>query len=114
MHQRCFQLGKLKFLNRQKRRFDVYQKACFQGKKKENTYTPKRLQGVCGGPFRGVLVYRFWSPMVLSKGKATKFVRTRAFSRLTRFRNTENLVNSLGLDMDVVETLSTLKKLKTS
>ena len=28
--------------------------------KKENTYTPKRLQGVCGGPLRAALVYRFW------------------------------------------------------
>ena len=37
-----------------KKRFGVYQKPCFQGKKKENTYTPKRLQGVCGGPlFKG-------------------------------------------------------------
>ena len=32
-------------------------------------------------------------PVVLSKGKATKFVRTRGFSKLTRFRNTENLAN---------------------
>ena len=30
-----------------------------------------------------------------SIGKATKFVRTRGFSKLTRFRNTENLVNPL-------------------
>ena len=30
-----------------------------------------------------------------SKGKATKFVRTRGFSKLSRFRNTENLVNPL-------------------
>ena len=45
-----------------KKRLGVYQKACFQGKKKENTYTPKRLQGVCGGPLRGALVYRFWPP----------------------------------------------------
>ena len=30
-----------------------------------------------------------------SKGKATKFIRTRGFSKLTRFRNTENLVNPL-------------------
>ena len=40
-----------------RKKFGVYQKACFQGKKKENTYTPKRLQGVCGGPLHGVLVY---------------------------------------------------------
>ena len=33
--------------------------------------------------------------LVLSKGKATKFVRTRGFSKLTRFRNTGNLVNPL-------------------
>ena len=42
-----------------KKRFGVYQKACFQGKKKENTYTPKSLQGVCGGPLRAVLVCNF-------------------------------------------------------
>ena len=29
-------------------------------KEKEYTYTPKSLQGVCGGPLRAVLVYRFW------------------------------------------------------
>ena len=35
-------------------------------------------------------------PVVLSKGKATKkVVRTRGFSKLTRFRNTENSVNPL-------------------
>ena len=45
-----------------KKRFGVYQKACFQAKKKENTYTPKSLQGVCGGPLRAVLVHRFWPP----------------------------------------------------
>ena len=45
-----------------KQRFGVYQKACFQGKEKENTCTPKSLQGVCGGPLRAVLVYRFWPP----------------------------------------------------
>ena len=39
-----------------KKRFGVYQKACFQGKKKDNTHAPKSLQGVCGGP------YRFWPP----------------------------------------------------
>ena len=47
-----------------KKRFGVYQKAYFQGKKKENTYTPKRLQGVCGRPLRAVLVYRFLPPIV--------------------------------------------------
>ena len=31
--------------------------------------------------------------LVFSKGQATKFVRTRGFSKLARFRNTENLVN---------------------
>ena len=31
--------------------------------------------------------------LVLSKGKAIQFVRTRGFSKLTRFRRTENLVN---------------------
>ena len=45
-----------------KKRFGVYPKASFQGKKKENTYTPKSLQGVCGGPLRAVLVYRLWPP----------------------------------------------------
>ena len=62
IHQSCFQLWKLKCLNRQKNRFGVYPKPGFQGKKKENTYTPKRLQGVRGGPLRAVLVYRFWPP----------------------------------------------------
>ena len=46
-----------------KKRFGVYQKACFQGKQKENTYTPKGLQGVCGGPLRAALVYRFSPPI---------------------------------------------------
>ena len=46
-----------------KKRFGVYQRACFQGKKKENTYTPKSLQGVRGGPLRAALVYRFWPPI---------------------------------------------------
>ena len=46
-----------------KKRFGVYQKACFQGKRKEITYTPKSLQGVCGGPLRAALVYRFWPPI---------------------------------------------------
>ena len=45
-----------------KKRFGVYQKACFQGKKKENTYTPKSLQGGFWGPLRAALVYRFWPP----------------------------------------------------
>ena len=45
-----------------KKRFAVYQKACFQGRKKENTYTPKSLQGVCGGLLRAVLVNRFCGP----------------------------------------------------
>ena len=40
-------------------------------------------------------------PLNLSLGKATKFKRTRGFSKLTRFRNTKNLVNPLCLDMDV-------------
>ena len=40
------------------------------------------------------------------EGSATKFVRTREFSKLTRFRNTENLVNPLYLDMDAAKTLS--------
>ena len=35
-----------------------------------------------------------------SKGKATKFVRIRGFSKLTRFRNTENSINPLCLDME--------------
>ena len=33
-----------------------------EGTKNENTYAPKRLPGVCGGPLRAVLVYRFWPP----------------------------------------------------
>ena len=46
-----------------KKDFGVYQKACFQGKRRKNAYTPKSLQGVCGGPLRAVLVYRFWPPI---------------------------------------------------
>ena len=38
-------------------------KSSFSREKKENTYTPKSLQGVFGGPLRAVLVYRFWPPM---------------------------------------------------
>ena len=49
-----------------KKSFGVYQKACFQGKKKENAYTPKGLQGVCGGPLRAALVYRSWPPIIVS------------------------------------------------
>ena len=44
-------------------------KSLFSREKKENTYTPKRLQGVCGGPLRGVLVYRFWPPKIKSDSK---------------------------------------------
>ena len=43
-----------------------------------------------------------------SKGKATKFVRSWVFSKLTRFRNTENLVNPFCLDMDAVKILPNL------
>ena len=46
-----------------KKRFGVYQKACFQGKRRQNVYTPKSLRGVCEGPLRAVLVYRFWPPI---------------------------------------------------
>ena len=49
-----------------KKRFGVYPKACFQGKKKENTYTPKRLQGVCERTLRAALVYRFWPPKIVA------------------------------------------------
>ena len=59
---KVFSALKLKCLNRQEKRFGVYQKASFQGKEKENTYTPKSLQGVCGERFRAVLVYRFRPP----------------------------------------------------
>ena len=38
-------------------------KSLFSREKEENTYTPKSLQGVCGGPLRAVLVYRFWPPI---------------------------------------------------
>ena len=38
-------------------------KSLFSREKKERkTYTPKSLQGVCGGPLRRALVYRFWPP----------------------------------------------------
>ena len=56
-----------------KKRLGVHQKACFQGKKKENTYTPKSLQGVCGGPLRAVLVYRFWPPTWVKTGRFWHF-----------------------------------------
>ena len=58
-----------------KKRFGVYQKACFQGEQKENTYTPKSLQGVCGGPLRTVLVYRFWPPVEWNLAKKTTVIR---------------------------------------
>ena len=51
---------KLTCLNRQKRGLVYTKKLVFKGKKKENTYTPKNLQGGCWGPFRAVLVHRFW------------------------------------------------------
>ena len=41
----------------------IPKKLVFKGKRKENTYTPKSLQGACGGPLRAVLVYRFWPPI---------------------------------------------------
>ena len=47
-------------------------------------------------------------PWHFLKGKPQKFVRTRGFGKLTRFRNTENLVNPLCFDMDVVKTLAIL------
>ena len=51
-----------------KKRFGVYQEACFQGKMK-NIFidTPKSLQGVCGGPLRAALVHRFWPPNCMHK-----------------------------------------------
>ena len=45
-----------------KKRFGEYQKACFQGKRKKRTYTPKSVLGVCGNLFAEALVYRFWPP----------------------------------------------------
>ena len=66
IHTKVFSALKTQVPQQAKNRFGVYQKACFQGKKKgpekETTYTPKRLPGVCGGPLRIVLVYRFWAP----------------------------------------------------
>ena len=47
-----------------KKRGLVYTKKPVSREKKENTYTPKSLQGVCGGPLRAALVYRFWPPTV--------------------------------------------------
>ena len=48
------------------------------------------------GPGRGPnRTERRGSFLVLSKGKATNFGRTRGFSKLTRFRNTENFANPL-------------------
>ena len=45
----------------------VYTKKLVLKGKKENTYTPKSLQGVCGEPLRAVLAYRFWPPITASK-----------------------------------------------
>ena len=46
-----------------KKRFGVYQKACFQGRRKENTHTHQRAFKVfVWEPLRAVLVYRFWPP----------------------------------------------------
>ena len=55
-----------------KKRFGVYQRACFHREKKENTYTPKSLQGVCGGPLRAALVYGFWPPKEAKKKRKGK------------------------------------------
>ena len=35
--------------------------------KKAKTYTPKSLPGVCRGPLRRALVYRFWPPINMGK-----------------------------------------------
>ena len=60
-----------------KQGFGVYRKACFQRKRRKNAYTPKSLQGVCGGPLRAVLVYRFWPPKRI--GRSEKALRIRRF-----------------------------------
>ena len=48
-------------------------KLVFQGKKKENTYTPKSPQCVCGGSLRAALVYRFWPPSIGAQRKRKDF-----------------------------------------
>ena len=53
---KVFSALKIQVPQQAKKRFGVYQKACFQGKKRENTCTPKSLQGGCWGPLRAVLV----------------------------------------------------------
>ena len=55
---------------------------------------------------RSAKTWGFCLKLNFEEGSATKFVRTREFSKLTRFRNTENLVNPLYLDMDAAKTLS--------
>ena len=35
-------------------------------------YTPKSLPGVCAGPLRAVLVYRFWPPILTLAGKKSR------------------------------------------
>ena len=40
--------------------------------------------------------------VLFPKGKVTKFVRTRGFSKLPRFRDTENLVNPLSLTLQSI------------
>ena len=42
----------------------VNQKACMQGKRRKNRYTPKSPPGVCEGPLRTALVCRFGFPKV--------------------------------------------------
>ena len=49
-------------------------KSLFSREKKENAYTPKSLQGVCGGPLRAVLVYRFWPPSSYPKHVLVPFL----------------------------------------
>ena len=50
IHQRCFKLWKLNFLNRQKR-FGVYQKACFKGKRRKVQKHQRAFKVVVGDPF---------------------------------------------------------------
>ena len=54
-------LSSVKCLNGQQRGLVYTKKLVFRGKEGE-TYTPKSLPGVGGGPLRTVLVYSFWPP----------------------------------------------------
>ena len=86
--QKVFSALKTQVPQQAKKRFGVYQKACFQGKKKENAYTPKSLQGACWGPLDAILLYRFWPPITteLTLERAGPVILKTGFLELIAFR----------------------------